>query len=136
MGSASADTPGKMDEKLKSENMQKRAVFFCLCYILRATRAGRCKERRCADHIFIKIYFRMHHFVVKFSESFIASGGKGALTPLTKILRTFRRRSYDGVEVAADVDTRHGTGSLGHRVNGSFGSSFTSGTPGHHYDPA
>jgi len=23
----SADSPGKMDEKLKSENMQKRAVF-------------------------------------------------------------------------------------------------------------
>jgi len=31
--------------------------------------------------------------------------------------------------------TRHGTESLGHRVNGSFGSSFTSGSPGHHFDP-
>jgi len=31
--------------------------------------------------------------------------------------------------------TRHGTGSLGHRVNGSFGSSFTPGSPGHHFDP-
>ena len=30
--------------------------------------------------------------------------------------------------------TRHGTGSLGHRVSGSFGSSFTSGSPGHHFD--
>jgi len=30
---------------------------------------------------------------------------------------------------------RHGTGLLGHRVNGSFGSSFTSGSPGHHFDP-
>jgi len=30
---------------------------------------------------------------------------------------------------------RHGTGSLGHPVNGSFGSSFTSGSPGHHFDP-
>ena len=29
------------------------------------------------------------------------------------------------------VLTRHGTGSLGHRVNGSFGSSFTSGSQGH-----
>ena len=29
------------------------------------------------------------------------------------------------------VGIRHGTGSLGHRVNGSFGSSFTSGSPGH-----
>ena len=33
------------------------------------------------------------------------------------------------------VDSRHGTGSLGHRVNGSFRSSFTSGSPGHHFDP-
>jgi len=55
-----------MDEKLKSENMQKKAVFYV--YILRAIRAGRCRERRCADHIFIQIYFRMHHFVVKFSK--------------------------------------------------------------------
>ena len=56
--------PGKMDQKLKSEN---RA---CLCYILRAIRAGRCRERRYGDHIFIQIYmyFRMHHFVVKFSK--------------------------------------------------------------------
>jgi len=30
-----------------------------------------------------------------------------------------------------DLLTRHGTGSLGHRVNGSFGSSFTSGSPCH-----
>jgi len=29
------------------------------------------------------------------------------------------------------IYTRHGTGSLGHRVNGSFGSSFTSGSPCH-----
>jgi len=35
----------------------------------------------------------------------------------------------------AGVVVRHGTGSLGHRVNGSFGSSFTSGSPGHHFDP-
>ena len=31
--------------------------------------------------------------------------------------------------------TRHGTGSLGQRVNGSFGLSFTSGSPGHDFDP-
>jgi len=37
-------TPLKMDEKLKSENMQKRAV-------LTAIRAGRCRERRYTDHI-------------------------------------------------------------------------------------
>jgi len=38
-------------------------------------------------------------------------------------------------QLEAQVYTRHGTGSLGHRVNGSFGSSFTSGSPGHHFDP-
>ena len=32
----------------------------------------------------------MHHFVVKFSKfSSPQAGGKGALTPLTKIVRTF-----------------------------------------------
>jgi len=31
--------------------------------------------------------------------------------------------------------TRHGTWSLGHRINGSFGSSSTPGLPGHHFDP-
>jgi len=67
----SVDSPGKMDEKLKSENVQ------CLCYILRAIRAGRCRERRYADHIFIQMYFRMHHFLVKFSKfsSFQAARG-------------------------------------------------------------
>jgi len=29
---------------------------------------GRHRERRYADLIFIQIYFRMHHFVVKFSK--------------------------------------------------------------------
>jgi len=43
---------------------------------------GRCRERRYADHIFIQIYFRMHHFVVKFKKkNFLALGGKGASTP-------------------------------------------------------
>jgi len=65
---------GKMDEKLKSENMQKKSSFLCLGYILRAIRAGRCKERRYTDHIFIQIYFGMHHFVVKFSSPQAARG--------------------------------------------------------------
>ena len=43
----------KMDEKLKSENMQKNSSFLCLCYILRTTRAGRCREWRYADRMFI-----------------------------------------------------------------------------------
>ena len=75
-------TPWKNGWKLQSESMPKKSSFPCLCYILKAIRASRCRERRCADHIFIPIYFIMHHFVVKI---FFASGGKGALTPLTKI---------------------------------------------------
>jgi len=63
-----------MDEKLKSENMQKRAVFYVYVIIVRAIRAGRCRERRFADHIFIQTYFRMHHFVVKFSSPQEARG--------------------------------------------------------------
>jgi len=35
----------------------------------------------------------------------------------------------------SELRTRHETESLGHRVNGSFGSSFTSGSPGHYFDP-
>ena len=78
----SADPPGKMDKKLKSENMQKkRAVFLCSCYILRAIRAGRCRERRYADHIFIQIYFRMHHFVVRFSKFSSPQAARGIDPP-------------------------------------------------------
>ena len=44
------------------------------CYILRAIRAGRCRERRYADHIFIQIYFSMHHLVVKFCSLQTARG--------------------------------------------------------------
>ena len=45
--------------------------------------------------------------------------------------------SYRQQVIARRDDTlpRHGTGSLDRRVNGSFGSSFTSGSPGHHFDP-
>jgi len=62
-----------MDKKLKSKNMQKRAVFY-VYVILRAIRAGRCRELRYADYIFIQIYFRMHHFIVKFYSPLAARG--------------------------------------------------------------
>jgi len=57
----------KWMKKLKSENVQERAVFY-FYVIFREQSAGRCRKRRYADHIFIQIYFRMHHFVVKFSR--------------------------------------------------------------------
>ena len=75
--------PEKMDEKLKSENVQKSS-FLYLCYILRAIRAGRCSERRYADHIFIQIYFTMqwmHHFVVKFSKFSSPQAARGHWPP-------------------------------------------------------
>ena len=84
----SADPPWKMDEKIKKRKHAKRSSFLCSCDILTAIMAGRCRERRYADHIFIQIYFRMHHFVVKFSKFSSPQATRGHW-PLTKILRTF-----------------------------------------------
>ena len=42
---------------------------------------GRCRERRYADHIFIQIYFRMHHFVVKFSKFSLPQAATGRWPP-------------------------------------------------------
>ena len=72
-------------KKLKSENTQKSS-FLCLCYILRAIRAGRCIERRYADHVLIHIYmyFRMHHFVVKFPKFSSPQAARGIDPPLNQ----------------------------------------------------
>ena len=64
--------------------MQKNSSFL---NILRAIRAGRCRERRYADHIFIQVHFRMHRFVVTFSKFSSPQAARGHW-PLTKILRT------------------------------------------------
>jgi len=50
-------------------------------------------------------------------------------TPHTSHYETIRPKK------TSQLTTRHETGSLGHWVNGPFGSSFTSGSPGHHFDP-
>ena len=55
-------TPLEKWIKIKKQKHAKKSSCLCLCYILRAIRAGRCRERRYANHIFIQIYFRMHHF--------------------------------------------------------------------------
>jgi len=52
------------------------------------------------------------------------------------LLHRNRLTFFDASSQRYVIRTRHGTGSLGHRVSGSFGSSFTSGSPGHHFDPA
>ena len=58
--------------------------------ILRAIRAGRCRERRYADHIFIEIYFRVQNapFRSQIFKIFFALGSKGSIDPLTQILQT------------------------------------------------
>jgi len=67
--------------------------------------AGRCGERRYADHIFFQIYFRMHHFVVNFSKFSSPQAARGALTPLTKILRAFLPSSRAATEKHCDSAT-------------------------------
>ena len=104
-------TPWKMDEKLKSENMQNSSflnfwtdfidhtcsleklncwheliVMFMLYFESNRGRQMK-KTALCWPHIY-SVYFKMHHFVVNFFKIFFASGDKGALTTLTKILRT------------------------------------------------
>ena len=63
--------------------MQKRAVFYV--YISRAIRAGRCRERRYADHIIYSDIGLLHApFRSQIFKICFASGGKGALTPQPK----------------------------------------------------
>jgi len=65
-GQTPSPSAGKMDEKLKSEIMQKEQSS----ELEWGRGEGRCRERRYADHyIFIQIYFRMHHFVAGLRRS-------------------------------------------------------------------
>ena len=74
--------PWKNGWKINSENMQKKRAVFCVYVnILTAIRAGRCREGRYADHTFIQIYFRMHHFVVKFSKFSSSQAARGHWPP-------------------------------------------------------
>jgi len=89
-------------------------------------------------------YTRSCFFLV-FSYIFISSGilrsviDYGLPLPFSQ-LREHSKLSYRIVSIQRMrafyiVLARHRTGSLGQRVNGSLGSSFTSGSPGHHFDP-
>jgi len=77
MGSAD---PLENNEKLKSENMQKGQLSMSMLYF-ESNQGGRCRERRYADHISIQIYFRMHHFVVKFSKFSSPQAARGIDPP-------------------------------------------------------
>jgi len=46
--------------KIKKQKRAKKSSFLCLCYILRAIRAGRCRERRYNYHLYIVILIRLH----------------------------------------------------------------------------
>ena len=74
-----------MDGRIKKRKHAKRAVFYV--NVIFWDQSGQAGVENGA--IFIQIYIRMHHFVVNFQKKNFASGGKGALTALTKILRTF-----------------------------------------------
>ena len=74
-------TPWKNGWKIKKQKHAKKSSFLYLCCILRAIRAGRCRERRYGDHIFIQIYSRMHHFVVKFSKFSSPHAARGHWSP-------------------------------------------------------
>jgi len=76
-------TPCKNGWKIKKRKHAKNS-FICLCYILRAIGAGRCRQRRYADHIFIQIHFRMPHFVVKFSKFSSSQVTRGHWPPYPK----------------------------------------------------
>jgi len=70
--------PWKNGWKIKKRKHAKKSSFL---NILRAIRAGRCRERRYADHIFIQIYFRINHFVVKFSKFSSPQAARGHWPP-------------------------------------------------------
>ena len=83
-----------------SLSLAKRAVFWMggdgevillIMFVIFWEQSGQadlCRERHYADHIFIQIYSRVHHFVVKFSKFSLHQAARGHW-PLTKILRTF-----------------------------------------------
>ena len=76
--------PWKNGWKIKKRKHAKNSAFLCLYYILRAIGAGRHRKRRYADHIFIQIYFRMHHFSVKFSKFSSPQATTGHWPPKSK----------------------------------------------------
>ena len=83
-----------MGEKLKSENMQKKNSFLCLCYFLRAISQADVENGAILTTYLLTYTSECTIFRSRIFTIFFASGGKGALTPLTKILRTFLSLSY------------------------------------------
>ena len=74
----------------------------------------------------LKMHFWQAHLVS------IATRNRQVDYMTTFIIISHRIIHYGIQQMHSIILTGHGTGSLGHRVNGS---SFTSGSPGHHSDP-
>ena len=83
-------SPWKNEWKIKKKTKTcKNSSFMYLCYILRAIRAGRYKERRYAGHLYIQIYFRMHPFVVKTARGHWPPNQNPADVPVLSLLWTY-----------------------------------------------
>ena len=80
----SADPLEKMDEKLKTENMQKEHVY--VIFRQQSRQAG--VENGATLTTFFSDILQNAPLRSQIFKIFFASGGKLALTPLTKILRT------------------------------------------------
>jgi len=76
-----------MDEKLKSENMQKEQFSMFMLHFEQSGQAGVENGAMLTTYLF---GFRMQYFVVKFSNFSSPQAARGhSLIPLIKILRTF-----------------------------------------------
>ena len=82
----SADPPGKIDEKIKKRKHAKRAVFYV--YVIFREQSGQASVENGAMLTIYSDILQNAPFRSQIFKNFLASGGKGALTPLTKILRT------------------------------------------------
>ena len=81
----SADPSGKMDEKLKSENMQNRAVFYA--YVILGEQSEQAGLENGA--MLTTYLFRYTSECTISYSNFLRLRRQGGIDPLTKILRTF-----------------------------------------------
>jgi len=77
-----------MDEKYKSENMQKKQFSRFVIFLEQSGQAGVENGAMLTTYLFRYGPIQNAPFRSQIFKIFFASGGKRALTPLTKILRT------------------------------------------------
>ena len=81
-------TPWKNGWKMKKRKHAKRAVFYVYIIFWEQSRQAGVENGAMLTTLFIQIYFKTHHFVVKLSQFSSPQAARG-IDPLTKILRTF-----------------------------------------------